>query len=416
MHTRTPSAAGTLLAATLLIGLAAAVPSAAHADGALNGRISFTSFRDGALGDIWTMNPDGGELRKLTTDTPGAPPIYDAQADWSPDGRRIAFRRGPNASTRLGVWTMTRYGDEQRLLAEGDPSVPRQNATQPAWAPDGATLLFRANRPPFADTDIWEMDPDGGSRRLVAHLPGEQLYPSYSPDKSRIAFTSPVAGDRAILTAAPDGSDVRVVFDTPGVDDSAPNWSPDGRSIAFESAVDGDGEIYVIDADGSDLRQLTDNAVHDEGPSWSPDGQRIVFTSGPGNLEGDIWVMNADGSGRTQVTHTPGRDESPDWQPIPHAGEYEPCGDAVDAGPGAYSVKVAGSGLTCSKARDVATAWSPRGHRTAGRIAGFACASSDAGYGALLIECAHRGNRGDGDPGAGNGKAIAWLQRGAPAG
>ena len=88
----------------------------------------------------------------------------------------------------------------------------------------------------------------------------------------------------------------------------------------------------------------------------------------------------------------------------------------LDAGPGAYSVKVAGSGLECSQARDVAAAWSPRGHRIAGRIAGFTCASSDAGYGALLIECAHRGNRGDGDPGAGNGKAIAWLQRGAPAG
>lgn len=407
-----------MAAAAIALGLAAAVPPTAHADGAVNGRISFTSFRDGALGDIWTMNPDGGELRKLTTDAPGAPPVYDAQTDWSPDGRRIAFRRGPNASTRLGVWTMTRYGEEQRLLAEGDPSMPRQNATQPAWAPDGLSLLFRANRPPFADTDIWEMDPDGGSQRLVAHLPGEQLYPSYSPDKGRIAFTSPVGGDRAILTAAPHGSDVRVVFDAPGVDDSAPNWSPDGRSIAFESAVDGDGEIYVIDADGSDLRQITHNEIHDEGPSWSPDGRRIVFTSGPGDLEGDIWVMNADGSGRTQVTHSPGRDESPDWQPVPHAGEYAPCGDAVEAGAGAYSVKVAGRGLTCARAHDVAAAWSARAAtgRPARRVAGFACASSDAGYGALLIECAHRGTRGDAATGRGNDKAIVWLQRGAPAG
>ena len=200
--------------------------------------------------------------------------------------------------------------------------MPRENATQPAWAPDGLSLLFRANRPPFSDTDIWEMDPEGGDQRLVAHLPGEQLYPSYSPDKSRIAYTSPVGGDRGIFTAAADGSDVRTVFNAPGVDDSAPNWSPDGRRIAFESAIDGDGEIYVIDADGDNLRQLTHNTIHDEGPSWSPDGQRIVFTSGPGNLEGDIWVMNADGSGRTRITDSPGRDESPDWQPVPHAGDY----------------------------------------------------------------------------------------------
>jgi TolB protein len=406
------------IAGAIALGLTAATPSVAHADGAVNGRISFTSFRSGALGDIWTMNPDGSELRKLTTDTPGAPPIYDAQSDWSPDGRWIAFRRGPNASTRLGVWKMTRYGEDQRLLAQGDPLVPRENATQPAWAPDGLSLLFRANRPPFSDTDIWEMDPEGGDQRLVAHLPGEQLYPSYSPDKSRIAYTTPVGGDRGIFTAAADGSDVRTVFNAPGVDDSAPNWSPDGRRIAFESAIDGDGEIYVIDADGDNLRQLTHNEIHDEGPSWSPDGRRIVFTSGPGNLEGDIWVMNADGSGRMQITDSPGRDESPDWQPVRHAGDYTACGDTVDAGPGAYSVKVAGEHLTCAKAQEVAAAWSA-GEAAAGvrdqPFLGFACASSDAGYGALLVECAHRGNRPDGEPGTGNDKAIVWLWRGAPA-
>ena len=107
-----------------------------------------------------------------------------------------------------------------------------------------------------------------------------------------------------------------------------------------------------------------------------------MFTSGPGNLEGDIWVMNADGSGRTQITDSPGRDESPDWQPVPHAGGYAPCGDAVDAGPGAYSVKVAGASLTCAMARDVAAAWSARAAAGAHDplVLGFACASSDAGY------------------------------------
>src|SRR5688500_19448864 len=77
----------------ILGALLALAPAAAGADGALNGRISFTSFRDGQLGDIWTMNPDGTQLRKLT-----AGPLYDAQSDWGPDGQWIAFRRRPNAS------------------------------------------------------------------------------------------------------------------------------------------------------------------------------------------------------------------------------------------------------------------------------------------------------------------------------
>jgi TolB protein len=226
------------------------------------------------------------------------------------------------------------------------------------------------------------MDPDGSDQRLLAHIPGEQLYPSYAPDKGRIAFTSPISGDRGIFTAATDGSALRVVFDVLGVDDSAPNWSPDGRRIAFESAMDGDGEIYVIDADGTNLRQLTDNELHDEGPSWSPDGQRIVFTSGPTNLDGDIWVMNADGSGRTRITDSPGRDESPDWQPVPLAGEYPAaCADVVHVGAGAYSVRAAGVELSCTRTRDVAAAWSASAEtgELVGRVDGFTCATSDAG-------------------------------------
>ena len=167
-------------------------PRRPETDGALNGRISFTSFRDGQLGDIWTMNPDGTELRKLTVG-----PLYDAQSDWSPDGQWIAFRRGPNASQRLGVWKMDLYGDRQQLLTEGDPAVPTQNATQPAWTPDGRGLLFRATLPPFPDSDVWSMDSEGNSRHLVFHVPGEQLYPSYSPDMSRIAFTTPGDTDRS---------------------------------------------------------------------------------------------------------------------------------------------------------------------------------------------------------------------------
>ena len=395
--------------AAALLATCACASATARADGAHNGRISFTSFRDGRLGDIWTVDPDGRAAAKLTSDPETGPAVYDAQSDWSPDGAAIAFRRGPNASTRLGAWTMSLYGAEQRLLAEGDPATPRENATQPSWAPDGRTLLFRANRPPFPDTDIWEMAPDGSGQRLVAHLPGEQLYPSYAPDKSRIAYTTPIDGDRGIFTVAADGSDVRTVFNAPGAEDSAPNWSPDGQSIAFESDMDGDGEIYVIDADGTDLRKLTDNAVHDEGPSWSPDGRRIVFTSGPSNLEGDIWVMNDDGTERMQITDSPGRDESPDWQPVPHRGELTSCGDLAHAGPGAYSVK-AGGRIHCDRALALAARW-PRLARAGGRvtIAGLECRTLEASYGALRVECRRRGtwharprHRHD---------AVAWLTR-----
>jgi Tol biopolymer transport system component len=310
---------------------------------------------------------------------------------------------------------MDLYGDGQTLLTQGDPAVPSQNATQPSWTPDGQGLLFRATLPPFGDSDIWQMGTSGEGRHLVTHLPGEQLYPSYSPDMTKIAFTTQfTATDRAIFTVDPDGSELTKVFDVGGAYDSAPAWSPDGGRIAFESDHDGDMEIYVMNADGTDVRRLTDNGIHDEGPIWSPDGERITFTSGPEDLNGDIWVMDADGSDRMQLTDIPGRDESPDWQPIPYTGDYRACGDLTHSGAGAYSVAAAGKRLRCEKARSVAGRWSD--NALAGRpdpsLRGFVCETSDAGYDALMVTCDHRGNRSRRSSGRGNGKSILFIWRG----
>ena len=72
-----------------------------------------------------------------------------------------------------------------------------------------------------------------------------------------------------------------------------PAWSPDGSRIAFSSNRDGDSEIYVMNADGSGVTPLTDNSDQDYSPAWSPDGSRIAFVAG--FLQGifAIFVMNA---------------------------------------------------------------------------------------------------------------------------
>ena len=72
--------------------------------------------------------------------------------------------------------------------------------------------------------------------------------------------------------------------------DQVPSWSPDGTKIAFSSERDGNHEIYVMNTNGSNPTNLTNNAAVDQMPSWSPDGTKIVFTSDrDGNYE--IYVM-----------------------------------------------------------------------------------------------------------------------------
>jgi tricorn protease-like protein len=260
------------------------------------------------------------------------------------------------------------------------------------------------------------MDPDGGNRRPVVSLPNDQLYPAYSPDMSRIVFASLHAAssrtDRGIYTTDADGSNLTELFDRPGSYDSAPNWSPDGDRIAFESDLDGDMEVYVMDADGSNVEKLTDNRIHDEGPSWSPDGRRMAFTRGTSEFEDpDVYAMNADGTGERRLTDAPNRDESPDWQPIPHSGDCDSCGDAVEEGAGPWSVKAADKGLSCAKARAVSSRWaeSASSGEANDSIKGFVCRSSDAGYRALKVACTHDGNLPEE---RGNDKSILFVWRG----
>jgi Tol biopolymer transport system component len=352
-----------VLAVTAVPCLAATPPAVAPPD-VFNGRIALSSFRTdpaGAVGDIFSINPDGTDLRRLTDN-----PLDDAQSDWSPDGRDIAYRiRKPETPTRnFEVARMPASGEDHVRLTftpEGEAS------SQPSWFPDKSAILFRWSAPRVSN--IWQMGPLGESPVLrYDPTPGHQWYPSLSPDMSKVLFattTSPTGDtDRAIQTLNIDGTGLTTLFDVVGAFDSAPAWSPDGTKIAFESNANADGanpegdeEIWVMNADGTNPIRLTSNTLHDEGPAWSPDGTQLAYSSGVDNDHVDIKVMTAAGTFLRQLTDYEGRDESPDWQPIPAPPSERRCGDVVETGPGAHDVRAAG--LSCRKALALAARWSP---------------------------------------------------------
>ena len=293
-----------LVSTIVVLGLVATAPAAAAFAG-VDGRVVLSSGRD-----LLTVLPDGSALQPLTT-TPG---VEEAQASWSPDGARVAFRVGTaGTSDILQVAVMNADGSGRTVLTGGD-----HHNSQPAWSPDGR--LFRHSLPGSElSGDIWIMGADGSSPQPLIALPGDERYPALSPDGTRLAFTThPTASDVEIAVAQLNGGAVTAITDN-AVFDSSPSWSPDGGRIAFERGPAGDdpgNDVWSMAADGTDQRQLTTSAGLDEGPAWSPSGARIAFTSTRAGSS-DIWTMASDGSDQQRLTALPGTEESPDWQALP---------------------------------------------------------------------------------------------------
>jgi TolB protein len=375
-----------LSCAAVALCLAFAAPAPADV---FNGRIAFSSVRSDpqALSfDIFSMNPDGGDVRRLTTN-----PEVDRQPDWSPDATAIAYTIDkPNAAKNFEVARMSASGTDVRRLTT---TVTDQASSQPSWRRDGSGMLFRRSGPTSGFASIWQMGPFGEGPALRFATPAPPLYPSWAPDMGRVlyaAILSPVGDtDRGIFTQDADGGGARALFDVAGAYDSAPAWSPDGTRIAFESNADVGGnperdmEVWVMGADGSAPTQLTRNAVHDVGPAWSPDGQLLAYTSGPDDTHGDIRIMTPAGRDLRRLTTYSGADESPDWQTIPAPRTDRRCGDAVRSGRGAYDVRRAGKGLTCRQARGLARRWVAAGRPP--RVRGYAATATDFG-GTLRVE------------------------------
>src|SRR5262245_3660417 len=81
-----------------------------------------------------------------------------------------------------------------------------------------------------------------------------------------------------------------------------PQWSHDGKRIAFTSDRDDDPEIYVMNADGTNPIRLTTAKGRDAHPYFSKDGKRILFQSPRANgSDTNIYIMNADGSDQRQL-------------------------------------------------------------------------------------------------------------------
>jgi TolB protein len=235
----------------------------------------------------------------------------------------LAWTAGAGAvpEVRNGRIAFVSVGDVWVVNADGTglDNITHSAAREayPTWSPEGTRIVFSSNR--GGPRDLWIMNADGsGLRRLTRnnHGRGVDSAPTLSPDGRRVAFARRIRGDQEIYVMNLDGTGLRRLTRHPGIDFD-PAWSPDGTEIAFWRTVRRRPrevhQIFVVNADGSALRRLTRGADSDA-PAWSLDGKRIAYTRLAGS-RGHIWVMRADGTGQQRVTSGAANDDDPAWAP-----------------------------------------------------------------------------------------------------
>ncbi|MEI7834457.1 MAG: PA14 domain-containing protein, partial [bacterium] len=164
----------------------------------------------------------------------------------------------------------------------------------------------------LADTDIAVMDVDGNNAKTIVRKNKMDRHPSFSPDGTRIVFSSTSGDHPNLYTMNLDGSDATRL--TNGVyDDDYPVYTPDGTKIIFQSRRGGQTDIYSINSDGTGLARLT--TAGGSMPAVSPDGKQIAFVS---NRDGkpDIYLMNVDGSAQSRLTALTGDKGRPAFSPL----------------------------------------------------------------------------------------------------
>src|SRR4051812_48339466 len=184
-------------------------------------------FADEA-GRLLLINADGTGQSILLN---GNPPQNDSPV-YSPDGSKIAFYR--HSGFRYDICVMNADGTNVVTLTSANPQLEFSESLYPSWSPDGSKLVFGSNWNGQRRFELWMMNANGTG--LVQLTTAVQL----GTDSQGPHFSS----------------------------DSEPAWSPDGSRIAFSSTRDGlpGTELYVMNADGSNPIRLTNNTVDERNP------------------------------------------------------------------------------------------------------------------------------------------------------
>ena len=210
------------------------------------------------------------------------PGYSDANPLWSPDGRLIAFSRGgtDESGRNQALWIMKSDGTSPRRVTE------HTGLRQPAWMPDGKTVLSRATK------GLVQVDLASGALTPVAGAKARTLF-TVDPSGKWIAYQVSEGGPVGIAAIPVAGGSARPIVTAP-FEAYHPSFSPSGRWLYFQP---NHKNLYRVPGPAQDWRSAPPEKVTDfagldlyiEDPNISRNGTKLYYTRG--RRTGDIFIL-----------------------------------------------------------------------------------------------------------------------------
>lgn len=284
------------------------------------------------------------DIRQLTSGG------QNAEAYWSPDGKRLIFQSTRKPYDCDQIFIMNADGSDQHLVSTG-----KGRTTCGYFLPGGKRIVYASTHeagaacppPPdrrkgylwgvFAGYDIYLATDTGKILKKLTDAAGYDAEATVNWRMGKIVYTSLASGDLDLWTMNLDGSGKKQITTAMGYDGGAA-FSRDGRKLVWRAnhpktaetkarykellaqnlTAPMKMEIVIGDADGSNAREITGFGCASFAPTFTPDGKRILFASNKNDCDGrkfELFAINLDGSGLEQVTDFGGFTSFPEFSP-----------------------------------------------------------------------------------------------------
>lgn len=257
------------------------------------GRVVFSK-----RGDIYSVNLDGTDFKKLTTD-----PLQEWDPRYSLDGSKICFiRQKEKPYSYNGIFAMDADGKNQRQIVEAKNDVTNSH---PSFSPDGKKVVFRQEDRTLEinidGTGLIDLGPALSRPQYSAD--GKNIYGSYFRDSWKMDL-NPLKKARVRMITVREIWKINMTTLGKTIVGELPmgsfqvTYSPDCKKMVF---LDLEGknkislpyryQVYIANIDGSNMQKLTADKGPKHQPTFTQDGQHIIFTHNR-----DIKIMNINGN------------------------------------------------------------------------------------------------------------------------